>query len=37
MGDYSSIPMIRATKVIKAGDRVKILGDTSARLFRVKV
>jgi len=37
MGDYSSIPMIRATKGIRAGDRVKILGDTSARLFRVKV
>ena len=36
MGDYSSIPMIKATKGIKAGDRGKILGETSARLFHLK-
>jgi aminocarboxymuconate-semialdehyde decarboxylase len=36
MGDYTSIPMIKATKTIKAGDKSKVLGGTSARLFRVK-
>jgi aminocarboxymuconate-semialdehyde decarboxylase len=37
MGDYTSIPMIKATKTIKAGDKSKVLSGTSARLFRVKV
>jgi aminocarboxymuconate-semialdehyde decarboxylase len=37
MGDYASIPMIKGTKTIKAVDKGKILGETSARLFKVKI
>jgi aminocarboxymuconate-semialdehyde decarboxylase len=36
MGDYASIPLIKATKGIKPGDRSKILGETSAELFKIK-
>jgi aminocarboxymuconate-semialdehyde decarboxylase len=36
MGDYDAIPLIRATKTIKRGDKAKILGETSASLFRIK-
>ena len=36
MGDYDSIPMIKGMRGVKAGDKGKILGETSARLFRVK-
>ncbi len=36
MGDYGSIPLIKATKTIKSGDKAKVLGGTSARLFKIK-
>ena len=36
MGDYDSIPMIKGMRGVKAGDKGKILGETSARLFGVK-
>jgi aminocarboxymuconate-semialdehyde decarboxylase len=35
MGDYAAIPMIKGLKGVKAGDRERILGETSAKLFNV--
>ena len=35
MGDYDSIPMIKELKGVNAGDKTKILGETSAELFNV--
>jgi aminocarboxymuconate-semialdehyde decarboxylase len=36
MGDYDAIPMIKGMRGVKAGDKARILGETSAKLFRVK-
>jgi len=36
MGDYDSIPMIKEMRGINARDKLRILGETSAKLFRVK-
>ncbi len=36
MGDYDAIPMIKGMRALKAEDKARILGETSAKLFRVK-
>jgi aminocarboxymuconate-semialdehyde decarboxylase len=36
MGDYDTIPMIRDMKDTDARDKAKILGETSAKLFKIK-
>ena len=36
MGDYDAIPMIKGMRALKVEDKARILGETSAKLFRVK-
>jgi aminocarboxymuconate-semialdehyde decarboxylase len=36
MGDYDSIPIIKELRGVNARDKLRILGETSARLFGVK-
>lgn len=36
MGDYDSIPLIKSLKGVKAADKERILGGTSASLFGIK-
>ncbi|MGD0803596.1 MAG: amidohydrolase family protein [Candidatus Bathyarchaeia archaeon] len=37
MGDYDAIPMIRGMRGVEAEDKAMILGETSARLFRIRL
>ena len=37
MGQYDSIPVIKSSNLIKSGDKGKILGGTSTRLFDIKL
>jgi aminocarboxymuconate-semialdehyde decarboxylase len=36
MGDYDTIPMIQGLKGVNTRDRARILGETSAKLFKIK-
>jgi hypothetical protein len=36
MGDYDAIPVIRGMKGVEAMYKSRILGETSAKLFKIK-